>query len=100
MYNKVPPAVDSVGVNSYEKFGILIFFTMLVFFSNLVSEIAIMSKLVLVVLSKYSRSSKVLDKEHVLIWNKEREPFLLEIFMVRTSLLDCNICTQLHFQGL
>ena len=53
---------------------------MLLCFSNLVSEIAIMSKLVLVVLSKYS--SKFLVKEHVLIWNKERELFLLGIVMV------------------
>ena len=43
MYNKVPPvcAVDSVGVNSKEKFGIFIFFTILVSLSILVSEIAI-----------------------------------------------------------
>ena len=71
MYNTVPPAVDSVRVNSKEKFGILLFFTILVFFSILVSEIAIMSKLVLVVLSKYSRSSKFLDKENALIWKKD-----------------------------
>ena len=63
---------------------------MLVFFRILVSEIAIMSKMVLVVLSKYPRSSKFLDKEHVLIWKKERELFLLGIF---SFLLDCNICT-------
>ena len=30
MYNKVPSAVDSVGVNSKEKFGIFIFFTVLI----------------------------------------------------------------------
>ena len=41
-FNKVPPAVDSVGVNSKEKFGIFIFFTVLVSLSILVSEIAIM----------------------------------------------------------
>ena len=52
MYNKVPTAVDLVGVNSCKKFGILIFFTMLVFSNILVSEVAIMLKLVLVVLSK------------------------------------------------
>ena len=40
---------------------------MLVFFSILVSEIAIMSKLVVTVLGKYSRSSNVLDKEYALI---------------------------------
>ena len=55
---------------------------MLVFVSDLVSEMAVMSKLVLVALSEYSRSSKFLVKEHVLIWNKERELFLLGIFMV------------------
>ena len=64
MYNTVPPAVDSVRVNSKEKFEILLFSIILVFFSILVSEIAIMSKLVLVVLSKYLRSSKFLDKEN------------------------------------
>ena len=43
MYNKVPPvcSVDSVGVNSKEKVGIFIFFTILVSLSILVSEIAI-----------------------------------------------------------
>ena len=51
MYNKVP-AVDSVGVNSKEKFGIFIFFTVLVSLSILVSETAIMSKLILVDLIK------------------------------------------------
>ena len=54
---------------------------MLVFFSNLVSEVAIMLKLVLVVLSKDLTASKVLVKEHVLISNK-KELFLLGIFMV------------------
>ena len=49
-------------------------------FCILVSEIAIMSKLILVVLSKYSRPSKFLFK--VLIWNKERVHFLLGVFMV------------------
>ena len=58
---------------------------MLVFVSDLVSEMAVMSKLVLVALSKYSRSSKFLVKEHVLMWSKERELFLLGIFMVWTS---------------
>ena len=58
MYNKVSPAADSVEVNSKDKFRIYIFFTMLVFLSILVSEIAIMSKLILVDLIKYSRSSK------------------------------------------
>ena len=71
MYNTVPPAVDSVRVNSKEKFEILLFSIILVFFSILVSEIAIMSKLVLVVLSKYLRSSKFLDKENALIWKKD-----------------------------
>ena len=64
MYNKVPPAVHSVGVNSKEKFGIFIFFTMLLSLSILVSEIAIMSKLILVDLIKYARSSKFLFKEN------------------------------------
>ena len=71
MYNAVPPAVDSVRVNSKEKSEILLFSIILVFFSILVSEIAIMSKLVLVVLSKYLRSSKFLDKENTLIWKKD-----------------------------
>ena len=62
MYNKVPPAFDSVGVNSKEKFGIFIFFTMLLSLSILVSEIAIMPKLILVDLIKYSRSLKFLFK--------------------------------------
>ena len=39
MYNKLPPAVDSVGVNSKEKFEIFTFFTMFVSLSILVSEI-------------------------------------------------------------
>ena len=55
---------------------------MLVFFSNLASDRAIMSHFVLVDLSKYLRSSNYLVKEHVLIWNKERKFFLLGIFMV------------------
>ena len=67
MYNKVPPADDSVEVNSKEKFGIIIFFTMLVSLSILVSEIVIMLKLILVDLIKYSRSSKFLFKEQVLM---------------------------------
>ena len=50
MYNKVPP-VDSVGVNSNEKFGIFIFFTMLILLGILVSEIAVMSRLTLFDLS-------------------------------------------------
>ena len=56
-FNKVPPVVDSAGLNSKEKFGISIFFTVLAFLSILVSEIAIMSKLILVDLIMYSRSS-------------------------------------------
>ena len=39
MYNKAPPAVHSVGINSSEKSGIFIFFTTLVFCNILVSEI-------------------------------------------------------------
>ena len=62
MYNKVSSAVDSVGVNSKEKFGIFIFFTVLVFLSILVSS---MSKLILVDLIKYSQSSKFLFEEQV-----------------------------------
>ena len=64
---------------------------MLVFVSDLVSEMAVMSKLVLVALSEYSRSSKFLVKEHMLIWNKERELFLLGILWFEL-LLDCIIC--------
>ena len=65
MYDKVPPAVDSVGVNSKEKFGIFIFFTILVSLSILVSEIAIMPKLILFDLIKYSKSSKFLFEEQL-----------------------------------
>ena len=61
MYNKVPPAVDLVGVNSKEKFGMFIFFTMLVSLSILVFEITIMSKMILVDLIKYSKFSKFLS---------------------------------------
>ena len=67
MSNIVPPAVDSVGENSKEKFGIFIVLTMLVSLSILVSKIAIMSKLILVDLIKYSSSSKCLFKEQVLM---------------------------------
>ena len=52
MYNDVSPAVDSVGVKSKEKFGMFIFLTMLVSLSILVSEVAIMSMLILVDLDK------------------------------------------------
>ena len=86
IYNKVPPALDSVRINSKEKFGILIFFTVLVFFNNLAYDTAIISKLVLVVLSKYSRSSKFLVKEHnnikELIWNKEVTKIIIIIIFV------------------
>ena len=67
MYNKVPPAYHSVGVNSKEKFRVLIFFTISVSLCTLVSEIAIMSILILVDLIKYSRPSKFLLQEQVLI---------------------------------
>ena len=67
MYNKVPPAYHSVGVNSKEKFRVLIFFTISVSLYTLVSEIAIMSILILVDLIKYSRPSKFLLQEQVLI---------------------------------
>ena len=46
MYNKVPPAIDSVVVNSKEKFGIFLFFTMSASLSFLVSEMALMFKLI------------------------------------------------------
>ena len=67
MYNKVPPAYHSVGVNSKEKFRVLIFFTISVSLCTLVSEIAIMSILILVDLIKYSRHSKFMLQEPVLI---------------------------------
>ena len=67
MYNKVPPAYHSVGVNSKEKFRVLIFFTISVSLCTLVSEIAIMSILILVDLIKYSRPSKFLLQEQVLV---------------------------------
>ena len=67
MYNKVPPAYHSVGVKSKEKFRVLIFFTISVSLCTLVSEIAIMSILILVDLIKYSRPSKFLLQEQVLI---------------------------------
>ena len=67
MYNKVPPAYHSVGVNSKEKFRVLIFFTISVSLCTLVSEIAIMSILILVDLIKYSTPSKFLLQEQVLI---------------------------------
>ena len=67
MYNKVPPAVDSVGVNSKEKFGIFIFFTVLLSLSILVSQIAFMSKMILVDLIKYPKCSTFLFKEQVLM---------------------------------
>ena len=85
MYNKVPLAVDSVGVNSKDKFGIFAFFAMLVSLSILVSKIAIMSKLMLADLIKYSRSSKFLFKEQVLMWNKKRQLFLLGFLIDWTS---------------
>ena len=67
MYNKVPPAYHSVGVNSKEKFRVLIFFTISVSLCTLVSEIAIMSILILVDLIKYSGPSNFLLQEQVLI---------------------------------
>ena len=77
MYNKVSSAVDSVGVSWKEKFGIFIFFTVLVFLSILVSS---MSKLILVDLIKYSQSSKFLFEEQVSMWSRARQLFLLENF--------------------
>ena len=90
MYNKVPLAVDSVGVNS-RKIREINIFQNFGFFYNLVSDIAIMSKLVLLVLGRLLRSS-CLVKEHVLIWNKELEHFLLGISWFEL-LLDCNNST-------
>ena len=67
MYNKVLPAVHTVEIESKEKFGILIFFRMLMSLSILVSEIAVMPKLILADLIEYSISSKFLFKEQVLM---------------------------------
>ena len=64
----VPSSVDSVGVNSKEKYGIFTFFTILASLNSLISEMIIMSQLMILVdLIKYSRSSKVLFKEQVLM---------------------------------
>ena len=90
MYNKVSLAVDSVGVNS-RKIREINIFQNFGFSYNLVSDVAIMSKLVLLVLGRLLRSS-CLVKEHVLIWNKELEHFLLGISWFEL-LLDCNNCT-------
>ena len=83
--NKVLPAVDSVGVNSKQKFGIFIFFTVLVSLSFLLSEMPITSKLILVDLIKYSKSSKFPFKEQVLMWNRQRQLFLLGLSIDWTS---------------
>ena len=83
---KFPPAVDSVGVvDSKEKFGIFIFFIMLIFLSILVSEIAIMAKLLLVDLIKYSRSSELRETERERQRERQRESH--------------NICTMQHSRG-
>ena len=81
MYNKVHLNVDSAEVNSKENFGIFIFFTLLASLNILVSEIAYMSKSILFGLNKYSRSSKFLSEEQLITWNRERELFLLGIFI-------------------
>ena len=51
-----------------------------IFLVILVSEIAIMSKFIFAVLSKYSRSSKFLLREHVLIWNIDKDLLLFGMF--------------------
>ena len=56
------------------------FFTMIVSLSMLVSEIAILPKLILADLIKYCRSSQILFNKEVLILNLERQLFLLGIF--------------------
>lgn len=53
MYNKVSPVVHSLGVKSKEKYERFIFFIMSVSLTVLVSEIAAMSKLIIVDLGKY-----------------------------------------------
>ena len=58
MVCKVPPGVDSVGVNSKEKFGIFIFFTMLVSLSILVSEITTVAKFILRTIHKVRMQGK------------------------------------------
>lgn len=58
---------------------------MLVFLSMLVSEIAILSKLILADLIKYCRSSQILFNKEVLILNLERQLFLLGLFTNRSS---------------
>ena len=53
---------------------------MLVSLTMLVSEIAILSKLILADLIKYCRSSQILFNKEVLTLNLEKQLFLLEIF--------------------
>ena len=60
----------------------------------LVSEIAIMSKFIFVVLIKYSRSSIYLLIDHVLIWNIDKDLLLFGIFKVWISSI------YLHFTAL
>ena len=85
VYFNVKGIVSSFGGNSKEKFWIFIFFTMSLSLSILVSEIAIMSTLILVDLVKYSRSSKFMFEEQVLLSNRERQLFLFGTFIDWTS---------------
>ena len=69
----MPPAEDSIGVNSMAQFFRLILVLKEVCFVIVVSLTAIMSNTLFVHLSRWSRSSKVLFKECALIWNEARD---------------------------
>ena len=78
----MPPAEEPVGVKSIAYFFRLILVVKEVCFVILVSVRAIMSNTLFVHLSRWSRSSKFLFKEHALIWNKARDLCLLGNFKV------------------
>ena len=63
----VPPAEDSIGVNSMKNYSWLDLFVREIFFVVLVSVIAITSKFLFVQLKRCCKSSKLLLGEHEFI---------------------------------
>ena len=84
MYNKAAPVVDSVRVNSRDVYNVFIFHNVSIFkYPGFWKSYYV--KIDISWLIKYSRSSKFLFKEQVLMWNRSRKLFLLGIFIDWTS---------------
>ena len=76
----VPPAVDSVGVNSKEQWFKLMLEVKEVFFIILVSLVVTISKTLFVHFNKCCRSSKFFFNEQEFMWNRENNLVLSENF--------------------